>query len=207
MNSSNLQPFTRVRVTRCWGLTPSKSDFAVVDSLRCRSWSQPVVRPPHLAAGRVGSSRTRSRATSGSRKAGSRGPDGRRTSRCGQNRWSKGKGDRMDERSKNPPGEANAAEAGRQHAEADRDKADGRPQSVLRLIELPQRSRPGAVCIILRSIQVGSNALCPDPHLVSQLVCQLGARSAPVRGWPSERPASISLGNGAGCAPRRCNAL
>jgi hypothetical protein len=35
-----------------------------------------------------------------------------------------GKGDRMDERSKDPPAEANAAEAGRQHAEADRDKAE-----------------------------------------------------------------------------------
>jgi hypothetical protein len=29
----------------------------------------------------------------------------------------------MEERSNNPPDEANAAQAGRQHAEADRDKA------------------------------------------------------------------------------------
>lgn len=41
LNSSNLQVLTRARATRCWSLTPSKSDFAGVDSLRCRSWSQP----------------------------------------------------------------------------------------------------------------------------------------------------------------------
>jgi chemotaxis protein histidine kinase CheA len=61
--------------------------------------------------------------------------------------------------------------------------------------------------IILRSTQVGSNALCPDVHLVCQLVCRLGARSAPVRRRPREQRAPVSLGKGAGCAPRRCNAL
>jgi hypothetical protein len=192
MNSSNLQPFTRVRVTRCWGLTPSKSDFAVVDSLRCRSWSQPVVRPPHLAAGRVGSSRTRSRATSGSRKAGSRGPDGRRTSRCGQNRWSKGKGDRMDERSKNPPGEANAAEAGRQHAEADRDKADGRPQSVLPPDRAASKITPWCGLHYLAVNPGGLERLVPrSASSVSTCVPTWGAQRAGSR--VAERAACIHL--------------
>lgn len=95
-----------------------------------------------------------------------------------------------------------------------------------RLIELPQESRSSAVCIILRSIQVGSNALCPDPHLVCQLVCQLGVRSAPVRGCrasglhpsPSEtvqgaHPAAVTLSSAAhaivpvGQPPDRIDAL
>jgi hypothetical protein len=36
-NSSNLQPFTRVRVTRCWSLLGFMLDFAVLYSLKCRS--------------------------------------------------------------------------------------------------------------------------------------------------------------------------
>ena len=37
LNSSNLLPFTRVRVTRCWSLLALMLDFAVVCSHRCRS--------------------------------------------------------------------------------------------------------------------------------------------------------------------------
>jgi hypothetical protein len=37
LNSSNLLPFTRVRVTRCWSLLGFMLDFAVLYSLKCRS--------------------------------------------------------------------------------------------------------------------------------------------------------------------------
>jgi hypothetical protein len=37
LNSSNLLPFTRVRVTRCWSLLGSMLDFAVLYSLKCQS--------------------------------------------------------------------------------------------------------------------------------------------------------------------------
>jgi hypothetical protein len=53
---------------------------------------------------------------------------------------------------------------------------------------LPQKSRASAVYIILRSIQLGSNASCPDRHLVCQLCMPTWERSAPVHGWPSDRP-------------------
>jgi hypothetical protein len=57
---------------------------------------------------------------------------------------------------------------------------------------LPQKSRANAVYIILRSIQLGSNTSCPDPQLVCQLCMPTWERSAPVRGWPSDRPAPPS---------------
>ena len=37
LNSGNLQPFTRVRVIRCRSLKAFMPDFAVLDSLKCRS--------------------------------------------------------------------------------------------------------------------------------------------------------------------------
>ena len=37
-NSSNLQPFTRVRVTRCWSLLAFMPYFAVFHSLKCSGW-------------------------------------------------------------------------------------------------------------------------------------------------------------------------
>jgi hypothetical protein len=39
LNSSNLQAFTRVRVTRCWSLMGFMLDFAVLYSLKCRGLS------------------------------------------------------------------------------------------------------------------------------------------------------------------------
>jgi hypothetical protein len=40
-NSSNLPPFPRVRVTRCWSLLGFMLDFAVLYSLKCCSLSYP----------------------------------------------------------------------------------------------------------------------------------------------------------------------
>jgi hypothetical protein len=37
LTSSNLQPFTRVRVTRCWSQLAFVPEFAVLHSLKCRS--------------------------------------------------------------------------------------------------------------------------------------------------------------------------
>ncbi len=34
-NSGNLQPFTRVRATRCWSLLGFMLDFAILYSLKC----------------------------------------------------------------------------------------------------------------------------------------------------------------------------
>ena len=52
-NSSNLPPFTRVRVTRCWSLAGFMPDFAVLYSLRC--WRLPIpfdLGPGFCSAGR-----------------------------------------------------------------------------------------------------------------------------------------------------------
>ena len=43
MNYRNLQPFTRVRVTRCWSLLAFMPDFAVLYSLKCQSLLPPFL--------------------------------------------------------------------------------------------------------------------------------------------------------------------
>jgi hypothetical protein len=46
LGESNLQPFTRVRVTRCWDLMALMPGFAVLYSLRCRGLLDCLAEPP-----------------------------------------------------------------------------------------------------------------------------------------------------------------
>src|SRR5215203_3605923 len=48
--SSNLQPFTRVRVTRCWSLLGFMVNFAVVYSLKCQSLPRSINYLRHRSA-------------------------------------------------------------------------------------------------------------------------------------------------------------